>query len=170
MSKQMKHGKFNFEFGLEKLKKDYNKLKNKYSLPSFDELNKTFEIERISDRETDFLLREIRKAITEKVLAFVRFIEILINPTNAPLFMFAIIKNIGPSGLKMIEKIYEKLCTFEISAIKLDLSYNEKNEVDFIKNSLKIWKESEEDIKELSRVIESAWKSSASKKEKDYFG
>jgi len=159
-----------FEFGLDKLKKEYAKLEKKHSLPSFDELNKHFEIERISDKETDYLLREIRKAITEKALAFVRFIEILINPTNAPFFMFTIIKNIEPSGKKVVERIYEKLCTFEISAIRLDLNYDEKAEVDFIKKSLKTWKDNEDDLKELSRIIESAWKASSSKKEKDYLG
>jgi hypothetical protein len=158
------------EFGLDKLKKDYKKYQTKYSLPNFEDLNKFFEIERVADHDTDFLLREIRKAITEKALAFVRFIELLINPTAAPFFMFTIIKNIQPSDKKLIEKIYEKLCGFEISAIKLDMCYNEKDESEFIKKSLKLWKENEDDLRELSKIIERAWKTSSNKKEKDYFG
>jgi hypothetical protein len=166
MGSKTKH----LEFGLEKLKKDYLKSQKKYSLPDFNELNRYFEIERIADHETDFLLRELRKAITEKATAFIRFIEILINPSNAPLFMFSIIKNIDPSGKKTIEKIYERLCGFEISAIRLDLGYNEKEEADFIKKSIKLWKESDDELKELVRIIETACKTSSNKKEKDYFG
>lgn len=57
------------------LKKQYEPLRKKYKLPSFDELNKEFEIEKIQEKETDFILREIRKGMGEKVGAFLRFLK-----------------------------------------------------------------------------------------------
>ena len=41
---------------LEKLKADYKIFQAKYSLPNFDELNEDFQIEKISESETDFIL------------------------------------------------------------------------------------------------------------------
>ena len=48
---------------LDKLKKEYEKLRKKHNLPSFNELNKDFSIERVCEIETDFLLKEVRKSM-----------------------------------------------------------------------------------------------------------
>ena len=89
--------KLRIESSLEKLKKDYEKLQKKYKLPSFQQLNEEFEIERIAEHETDILLREIRKAITEKAVAFLRFLEFLINFSAAPFFLLSVIKHLVAS-------------------------------------------------------------------------
>lgn len=158
------------EFGLDTLKENYEKLKGKHNLPSFSQLNEEFEIERVADHETDMLLREIRKAITEKAVAFLRFLELVLNPTNAPFFMFAILKNLTASDKKLIEEIYQKLCEFEIKAISLDMGYNEKAEAEFIKDALKKWQGMHSEMKELGEVISTAWHASSEKKERNYFG
>ncbi len=159
-----------FDFGLESLKKKYDNERAKHSLPSFAQLNEQFEIERIADHETDMLLREVRKAITEKAVAFLRFLELMLNPSNAPFFMFTIIKNLNGTDKKVVEQIYEKLCEFEIKAISLDLRYNEEKEAEFIKYASKEWKGMEGQFAELDEIITRAWKSSSKKKERDYFG
>lgn len=162
--------KLKIEFGLEKLKKDYEKISKKFSLPSFQQLNEEFEIERIADRETDILLREVRKAITEKAIAFLRFMELMINPSSAPFFMLSIIKHFNSSDKKTVEKIYRELCEFEIKAINLDFRYSEKAEAEFIKYALKKWQSLKEDLDEMSKIIERAWNASFEKKERNYFG
>ena len=158
------------EFGLAVLKKDYEVLKNKYKLPRFQQLNEDFEIERVADRETDMLLREIIKAITEKAVAFLRFLELVLNPTNAPFFMFAILKNLSANDKKLIEEIYEKLCEFEIKAISLDMEYKEKSEAGFISYSAKKWQSMHSEMKELGEIISKAWYASSDKKERNYCG
>ena len=87
------------ESSLEDLKKDYEKLKSKYALPSFKELNEEFDIEKAAEQETECLIREVRKLIMEKVIAYLRFIEMLLNPSNAPMFFFALVK-----GLTSVDK------------------------------------------------------------------
>ena len=49
------------ESDLVRLKKDYAKLQKKYSLPSFENMNQDFSIEKAAELETDYLIREIRK-------------------------------------------------------------------------------------------------------------
>lgn len=158
------------EFGLEKLKGDYEALRKKFNLPSFQQLNEEFEIERIAEHETDILLREVRKAITEKAIAFLRFLELMINPSSAPFFLLSIIKDFSISDKKLVEKIYRKLCEFEIKAIALDLKYNEKTEAEFIRESARKWQDLQDDLQELSTLINRAWNATSEKKERSYFG
>lgn len=159
-----------FEFGLNVLKEEYERERKKHNLPTFRQLNEEFEIERIADHETDMLLREVRKAITEKAVAFLRFLELVLNPTNAPFFMFAVLKNLSASDKKLVEEIYQKLCEFEIKAISLDMEYNEKSEAEFIKDALKKWQSMHKEMRELGEVISKAWHASSEKKERNYFG
>jgi len=160
-----------FEFGLEKLKKDYARLQKKYKLPPFKILNEEFEIERASERETETLLREIRKAMTEKAITVLRFLEMMLNPANAPLFMFSVIKKLSPGNRRLMEEIYSKLSDFEISAIKLDLSYDEKKEASFIKEGTKKWLEMKDNLERLGDALETAWRESEEEAgKKEYVG
>ena len=123
---------------LEQLKKQYSKLQKQYNLPEFAELNKQFDIEEI-DVETDFLLRKIRRNIAEKVAGYMRFIEVILNPQNTPLFLFKLIKKLEAKDKEELGKLYEKLGVFEIELISLDLDYNEKNEAHFINNCFNLF-------------------------------
>lgn len=160
----------NFESCLGKMKADYSKLRTKYSLPDFNKLNRDFEIEKASERESDCLLREMRKIMAEKEIAILRFLEMLLNPSNAPFFIFSIIKNLSASDKKVIERIYENICEFEILALSLDLLYDEKKEAEFIKRASKKWDEMTDDLKEFNILLLRAWKSSGTKSRKDYLG
>jgi len=123
---------------LEQLKEKYSEFQKQYQLPDFHNLNKQFDVEEI-DVETDFLLRKIRRNIAEKVAGYMRFIEVILNPQNTPLFLFKLIKKLEPKDKEEISKLYEKLGAFEIELISLDLNYNEKNEANFINNCFKLF-------------------------------
>src|SRR4030042_2786536 len=96
------------EFNLDKLKQEYNKFKDKYNLPEFFELNKVFDIEDICT-DTYFLLRKIRESVSEKISGLLKFIEIILNPTNAPIFIFNLIKKMNEDDKKQLSEIYEIL-------------------------------------------------------------
>ena len=51
---------------LEELKKEYEKLKKKHNLPIFKGMNEDFEIEKLQEKETELLLREVRRIMIEK--------------------------------------------------------------------------------------------------------
>ena len=117
---------------LEELKKRYNQFREKYNLPEFYELNKLFDIEEI-DVETDFLLRKIRRVISDRVADYLKFIEIILNPINGPIFFLKLISKLNNDDKKILSEINEFLGKFEIELIMLDLNYYEKKESDFIK-------------------------------------
>jgi len=123
---------------LNELKEKYEVLRQKYSLPDFNDLNKVFDIEEL-DSESDFLIRKIRRFMSEKLAGYMRFIEILLNPSNAPIYFFKLIKKLDEIDRETLNLMYESLGKIEVETISLDLSYNEEKEVDFIKKLYRVY-------------------------------
>ncbi len=158
------------EHNLAILKKEYERFHKKYKLPEFSELNQEFEIEKLQEKETEFLLREIRRAISDKIAAFLRFFELFLNPQAAPVFILAVIKTLNNKDKIIIEKIYHTLVNFELTSIILDIDYNEKKEAEFIKHIFKKWQGLKIELKEFSVIIEKRQKREKEKRRKSYFG
>ncbi len=158
------------ESDLEDLKKDYKKIQEKYNLPSFVELNKDFNIERIADTQTDFLLREVRKFMADKFSNYLKFIEALLNPTNAPMFVFSIVKLISNQEKDRLTEIYKKLAQIEVDIIELDIEFIEDKEAEFIKNSYKTWQEIKVDLLKVIKIIKENWNNKSEVNGKQYFG
>ena len=138
---------------LENLKKDYQKLQRKYGLPDFEKLNKDFQIEKIAELETGFLIREIRKFMADKFSNYLRFIESVLNPVNAPIFVFSIIKSLGTGEKSKLTKVYEELVKNEIELIELDLEFSEEKEARFISKSYKVWQKIKKDILSVVKIM-----------------
>ncbi|MBA7660405.1 hypothetical protein ES703_68407 [subsurface metagenome] len=155
---------------LEKLKEDYKEIQKKYNLPIFEELNKDFQIEKVAEVETDFLIREVRKFIVDKFSNYLRFIETILQPVNAPMFVFSIIKSIGAEEKRRLTEVYKKLVKNEVRLIELDIEFVEKKEVEFVKESYKIWQEIKKDILEVVEVIKKNWDNKFETNNKGYFG
>ncbi|MFH1359392.1 MAG: hypothetical protein ABIH37_05880 [archaeon] len=154
---------------LEELKKQYVPFKKEYNLPDFTDLNKQFDIEEI-DIETDFLLRKIRRIIAEKIAGYLRFIEVILNPNNTPLFLFKLIKKLDSEDREKLTKLYEKLGSFEIELVSLDLDYDEKKEAKFI---IKCYEMFNNDVKKDLSILISKMNNKDDNSKKvngDYFG
>ncbi|MCL6500820.1 MAG: hypothetical protein K6T16_02175 [Candidatus Pacearchaeota archaeon] len=158
------------EIELSELKRRYDALRKKHGLPEFSKINEEFEIEKVQERETEFLLREIRRAMSEKIAAFLRFFELFLNPQAAPVFILGMLKSLTVKDKELIEHIYNQLVNFELTSITLDIIYDEKKEVDFIKNTFKKWQCIKEELQEFSRIIERAKLEEKERKRKSYFG
>lgn len=158
------------EYNLEDLKKDYKKIQEKYDLPSFEDLNKDFQIEKILESETEFLIREIKKYMADKFSNYLKFIEALLNPVNTPMFVFSVIKAIDPEQKKQLTECYKKLAKIEVKIIELDVKFVEEKEAEFIKESYKTWKEIQEVILNMIKVVEKNWDNKSETNGKGYFG
>lgn len=155
---------------LDKLRKQYENLRMKYSLPSFAEMNEDFEIEKLQEREVELLLREVRRAMIEKNLVYLRFVEMFMNPSSAPMFFLVLMKSMNNIDKKLLEDLYSKLGKSEILSLKLDNEYNEKKEAEFIKKFYKEWQDIKEKFGELLKTIEQLWDKKPVNKEKGYLG
>lgn len=158
------------ELGLDGLKKEYERLQKKYKLPGFQQLNEDFDIERAAEKETELLLREIRKHVVDKVLSYLRFFEFWANPSSAPLFILSLAKTLSPDTKKAIDSLYKKLVEIELDVIEIDNTYSEKKEAEFIIRLTREWRPIKEDVSEIVRALKAGWKQKAEKKEKSYCG
>ena len=155
---------------LEELKQEYEKFKKKYDLPEFSELNVLFDIEDLEDCETEFFLRKIRKIISERIAGYLRFFEVILNPSNAPIFFFKLIKKLENKDKENLTKIYEKLGNLEIEVVRLDLDYKEEKEAEFIKKIFNFFSAIKGDILKIVDKMVNSGTDSFKKESGSYFG
>ena len=158
------------ESSLEKLKKDYKTIRKKYNLPDFKNLNEDFNIEKVAETETEYLIREVRRHMGEKFSNYLRFLEAILNPVNVPIFIFSIVKTIKPEDRKRLTEVYKKLSKIEVYLIELEIEFSDKKEADFIKESFKTWQEIKKDLIEVIDAIKKSWDNKFEVNNKSYFG
>ena len=154
---------------LENLKIEYSKFQKQHNLPSFDELNRDFKIEKIDDGETDFLIRDVRYQIGDFLEGFLRLLEAFLNPINVPMYFFPIVKALDEEDKKILTEMHEKVSKLMIKSIKL-IDYSEKGEVEFIKDSFNLWQITKENFTMLIENIEKKIDNKTKKSERGYFG
>jgi len=155
---------------IEELKRDYEKATKVYDMPSFDELNINFQIEKISDIETNFLLLEIRRHISEKLSSYLKLAETLINPTSAQMIVYHMIKTFTTKDQENLREIYKKLAKLEIKTVELDLDFDEKEEAKFIKKSYEKWQKIKKDFLIIIRKAQKDIDTKVKTNDKHYFG
>jgi len=154
---------------LKDLKTSYEKLSKKHKIPSFRELNECFEIDRI-ERDTDSVLREVRKVMMDKIIGYIRFLEMMISPAQAPPMFMIFVKSVSDSERKTIENVYKNFVDLELTALKLEIDYSEEGEAKSIKDIFNVWNKIRPDMRKVLGVMEKNWNSASVKKEKGYFG
>lgn len=153
---------------LQKLKKDYSDIEKKYKLPSFEKLNENFEVDKI-DKDTDMIARAIRKAMIDKVVNSLNFLEMLLNQVNTPRLYMPFLRTMTIEDKKIIDNMYSSLGELTIISLELEVEYSERQETDAIRKIYDIWESLKPSFK---KIIAKIRKPSAPqmKKEKSYFG
>ncbi len=154
---------------LDNLKESYKVIHKKYNLPSFDDLNKDFKIEKIAEVETDFLIREIRLLLGEGLESFLRIVEAMLNPVNVPMFLYPIVKALGADEKAKLMEIHKDLSKMMFDSMKLIIEYDENKEADYISKGFKSWQIIKKDFSNILESIEG--KLDVKKgRERNYFG
>ena len=152
---------------LDELKKRYAEHEKKFGLPDYKEMNDDFEIDKI-DRDSDTFLRVIRKVMMEKIVNSMGFVDMLLNPVNAPRIYYSYIKSMSSEDKKIIEKIYSFLADISVASLALEIDSDDKKEAVLIKRTFQGWKAHK---KEFEKIIANMNKPNSNiKKEKTYFG
>ena len=153
---------------IKELKVTYLNYQKKFKLPDFDKLNEQFEIEKI-DRESDILMRVIRKVMMDKVVNSLSFLDMIINPVNAPRIYLPFIKSLSDKDGVVIDKLYAVFGNLSLECLSLELEYNEKKEAEMIKKIYDNWEEVRPEFVDFLKRVHKPLKSET-KKEKSYFG
>jgi hypothetical protein len=159
----MENEEFDFESA-------YNELAQKHSLPEFMKIAEDFDIEKIADKESIFLAREIRRTINEKLSAYLHLFETLINPSSPPMFVFSALRGVTEEDKGKIKDIYKQLSKLQIEVMKLDTIYSEESEVAFIKRSFDEWQELKKITYGIIEKFDENLEKEDSSKKRGYFG
>jgi len=154
---------------MEEIKKKYEDLEKKYKLPSFNNLNNEFEITTIEHEE--FLLREIRRKIIEKMELYTKVLESLLQPNTDSLSDMYECRIFGDEEKDKLFKLFKRLMYFDRLSIETSIDENDKKSAEFIND---IWKEWDKIKKELSifiKKLKEEWlKETKIKEELGYLG
>lgn len=150
------------------LKKSYNDYEKKYKLPGFNELNEQFEIEKI-DKESSILMRVIRKVMMDKIVNSLGFLDMLVNPINAPRIYMPFIKSINEKDNQAIEKFYSAFGDLSLECLSLELDYSEKKEAEMIKKIYEEWEKLRPEFSDFLKKVHKPVKKEP-RREKTYFG
>jgi len=155
---------------LELLKERYPELQKKHNLPSFQEMNIEFGIEKAETEKFDILIREIRKYVADKLLNYLKFIETVLNPTNASMVIFSIIKSLGADEKKKLTEVYKKLAKTELDLIELEIHFNEEKEAEFIRKNYLLWKEISKELMAVMAKVKGNWDRESTKGNNSFVG
>jgi hypothetical protein len=154
---------------LTKLKKEYGKMEKRYKLPGFKILNSDFEIDKM-EKESDSLLRAMRKMMMEKIVNSMGFLEMLLNPVNSPRMYINYIRAMSVDDKKRIDKIYGVLADLSVLSLDLEIDSNERGEASLILEVYNKWNEIKPDFKAILKNMKNPVKNNEGKKERGYFG
>ena len=155
------------EYQVKELKEDYNVFAGEHGLPGFDELNVIFEIEKIN-RKSEILLKLVRKVMMEKIMNALSFLEMLLNPVNAPRMYMAYVKMMSVEDKKILDVLYGSFSELSLESIGIEFKGSEKEEAELVKRIYKIWKENEGNFGKIIDKVKVP--SEEVKKERGYFG
>lgn len=138
---------------LEDFKKIYDELKKKYSLPSFEDMNSNFDIGKIK-RDSGNLIRDIRRMMVEKIVYYIRLVEVMVNPSQASPIMLMLLKEINSEDRKTIDSVLNSFVELEIEAHKLDVISKDVEEAKLVSKIYSTWDKKREEVLSLIKILE----------------
>lgn len=119
------------------VKKKYEELARKHSLPSFESINNDFELTSIKD-ETEFLLREIRRKISEKLESFTEILNCIVQPDTSVSDMHEC-SILDEEEREKAIALFKKLMFFERYSVEASINEDDKKTSKFISDFWKEW-------------------------------
>ncbi|MCC7574214.1 hypothetical protein KO361_01340 [Candidatus Woesearchaeota archaeon] len=150
------------------MKKQYEEIRKKHDLPSYEELNKDFEIYSIS--KEDDIIREILKKMSNTIDFYINMLEDIIQPDSR--FYTLKESNIVDKNLRIeVNKTYNKLMFLNRTNIELHLDYEEEKATQLIKNLFVEWQTIKKELIPVVKTLKESWlKNAEIKPERGYFG
>lgn len=152
-------------------KRVYLELQKKHSLPDFDEMNSIFDIGRIR-RDSGNLVRDVRRVMIEKVIYYIKLVEVMINSSQASPVFLMLLKEITSDDRKVIDSVLNSFVELEIASHKLDVFSKDADESKLINQIYDVWNKKREDVMHLVKILErnlGKTSSNVPSKKRDYF-
>lgn len=135
-------------------KDKFEELIKKHKLPSFNELDKEFEISTIDKKE--FPLREIRRKIAEKIDLYITLFEsvLQVEPTIKTLNE---IGAFSESEKENLYKLFRKFMVIDRSSIETSIDEDDEKTAEFIKTVFDQWKDLKKELLPIIKKLKESW-------------
>lgn len=152
---------------MESLEPDgYGELKDRFSLPSFDDLQKDLELDEI---DSPFVLRELRDKFKDRFEYFSKVFESTFQPEGDFSSYIETTKFTKDMRDEYFES-YKKLRYFIREAQILSVLNEIEKDADFIRKSFELWQQEKKVILDLLERLKSCWVDEEIEDSVKYFG
>jgi HPt (histidine-containing phosphotransfer) domain-containing protein len=146
----------------------YRQLQRKYRLPSFEQLDKEFEISCIEQER--FLLREIRKKLDEKIDDICKTLEEVLQPDTNLSGIYES-RVFSDEEKKRVFDLYRRLMRLHRQGFELLVKSDDKSDADFVRSVSAEWEKLKKELSQVARKLQESWEKEMEENEKlGYFG
>ena len=151
------------------IKAAYEKLVKKHNLPPYNEVNSELEISSIESE--DFLLRQIRKKISERIEAVLEPIGSMLQPSAESITDMHECRFLEDKEKGKLVDAYKKLMIISRMSLEAEISKDDKVDAGVINAFFKEWPSLKKEILPFIRKMKSCWEKETEIEEKlEYFG
>lgn len=146
------------------VKHEYEDLKKKFKgLPDWNSLNNEFELSLIE--KPDFLLRQIKDKIEEKLQWLQENLEKIINPDTSSFADMTECTVFTDTEKRMVLELYKKVVLLKRNIIEANLLQEDSADVESIKKALDEWPSLRQDSLNFVKKLKTAWHKPGNHKE-----
>ena len=155
---------------MEEIKKEYEILRKKYSLPSFNLLDTEFEIRALEVDKSGILIKAILRVTNNKLNLFMGYLEPVVNGQPQHIHAIIEIKNTTDQDKKDMFEFYKEISVLLHENLAIELK-SEKEVASQINKILKLWPKLKEKELYFLNILTQAWtKTENSKPQNEYAG
>jgi hypothetical protein len=138
------------------MKEEYNKIKKEFDLPDFDILNYEFEI--IDLDPTEFLLREIKRKINDKISDACELLAKLIQPEPTSLTDLYEYRCFDDDAKNKIFELFSKILYIKRKINESELLLDDKIDAAIIKEAADTWPKLRKQLIPFVTELKACWK------------
>lgn len=152
----------------QKLHQELKETIKQYKLPSFNDLDREFDISNIEHDGN--VLRAIRRKMVEKIELFCKIIESLMFPDASSLSSIQESKILDDDTRQNMLNLFKKLMIYDRISLSLEIENDEKKNIKFIQDLFAEWKEFKPQLMVIVKNMTDAWSKDDESIEEKYFG
>lgn len=154
---------------MDTINSEYNVLIKKYNLPSFDKLDREFEIRALEENKSGRLVKAIIRVIAGKLRGILEILDPVVNPNPNSIHSMIAVNNLPEtirkemySFYKMIGALYQECSLYDLEEDKLS--------AEFIKKLWAQWPKIKKTQKKYIKLIIETWSKEMPKQKAGYHG
>ncbi|MBW2967813.1 hypothetical protein KY362_04975 [Candidatus Woesearchaeota archaeon] len=140
----------------------YNQLKARHSLPDFDMMDQEFEISLIEEEE--FLLRNIRHKVLDKIESATKLFDNLLHP-DAGFASYRESNVFEDKDREEMITLYKRLMFFKRTITALEFDDSDELNAKFINDFMEAWPGMKKQVLDFAKRLRDSWKKDITKKE-----